>query len=187
MYLISAVGLAILAVLAITVIPIILATVLIYLVVRRITATPVKAADLPDAQTRHTVLRGRDVRFQEERARILGMVRDGKVAAVEADRLLEALERETTVMACPLCGESIQVGAMKCPHCRGYLTEGLVEPRRLIRSRHRVLAGVCGGLAEYFELDHTLVRIVTALVVIFTGVVTGLIVYLVAALIMPRK
>ena len=43
--------------------------------------------------------------------------------------------------------------------------------------------GVCGGLAEYFEVDPTLVRILTA-VLCTTG--TGLLLYIVAAVVMPE-
>ena len=51
----------------------------------------------------------------------------------------------------------------------------------------KVLAGVCGGLAKYFELDPALVRILTALVIFFSGILTGLLVYLVAALVIPAE
>ena len=56
--------------------------------------------------------------------------------------------------------------------------------KTLYKSRKdRFLFGVCGGLAEYFEVDPTLVRILTA-VLCTTG--TGLLVYLVAAVVMPE-
>ena len=44
--------------------------------------------------------------------------------------------------------------------------------------------GVCGGLAEYFEVDPTLVRILTA-ALCTTG--TGLLLYIVAAVVMPER
>ena len=46
------------------------------------------------------------------------------------------------------------------------------------------LFGVCGGLAEYFEVDPTLVRILTA-ALCTTG--TGLLLYIVAAVVMPER
>ena len=46
------------------------------------------------------------------------------------------------------------------------------------------IAGVCGGIAEYFNIDPTLVRLGWALVAL-SG--TGVIAYIVAALIMPEK
>ena len=56
--------------------------------------------------------------------------------------------------------------------------------KTLYKSRKdRFLFGVCGGLAEYFEVDPTLVRILTA-VLCTTG--TGLLLYSVAAVVMPE-
>ncbi|MBN1485388.1 MAG: PspC domain-containing protein [Chloroflexia bacterium] len=58
--------------------------------------------------------------------------------------------------------------------------------KRILRSRQeRMLCGVCGGLAEYFEIDPTLVRLIFVLATFFNGV--GLIVYLVLCLIVPEK
>lgn len=48
--------------------------------------------------------------------------------------------------------------------------ENNTSNRRLMRTYPRVLAGVCAGLAEYFGLDTTLVRVITALLLIFGGV-----------------
>ena len=48
------------------------------------------------------------------------------------------------------------------------------------------LDGVCGGLAEYANIDVTLVRLIWAIVTLFT-VGTGLLAYLICALVMPRK
>ena len=48
------------------------------------------------------------------------------------------------------------------------------------------LDGVCGGIAEYFNIDPTLVRLVWALVTLCT-VGLGLLGYLACAIIMPRK
>ena len=48
------------------------------------------------------------------------------------------------------------------------------------------LDGVCGGLAEYFNIDPTLVRAAWALVTVFTAG-TGLLAYLACAIIIPRK
>lgn len=47
------------------------------------------------------------------------------------------------------------------------------------------LFGVCGGLAEYFGIDATLVRLLWVIAFFIMG--TGLLAYLVAALIMPRR
>ena len=58
---------------------------------------------------------------------------------------------------------------------------------RLYRSRaDRMLAGVCGGLADYFEIDPTLVRVVYAVVTVLTGVLGGLVLYVLLSVIMPQ-
>ncbi len=57
--------------------------------------------------------------------------------------------------------------------------------KRLYRSRHeRVIAGVCGGLAQYFAVDPTLVRIIWVLLAL-SG--TGVLLYLVALLVIPEE
>ncbi len=47
------------------------------------------------------------------------------------------------------------------------------------------LCGVCGGIAEYFNIDATIVRLLWALFVFCVG--TGILAYIVAAIIMPKK
>jgi phage shock protein PspC (stress-responsive transcriptional regulator) len=61
------------------------------------------------------------------------------------------------------------------------------QARRLHRSAtDRKVAGVCGGLAEYFGVDSTLVRIATVVLAIYPGVVIcGILVYLLAWFVMP--
>ena len=51
--------------------------------------------------------------------------------------------------------------------------------------REALLFGVCGGIAEYFNLDPTLVRVVMVLLMWFKG--AALILYLIAAFLLPRK
>ncbi|MBK8024100.1 MAG: PspC domain-containing protein [Chloroflexi bacterium] len=59
------------------------------------------------------------------------------------------------------------------------------EPKRLLRSRtNRQLAGVCGGLGEYFGVDPTLIRVAFVLMFIFGG--TGLLLYIILALVIPE-
>ncbi|MCI9092802.1 MAG: PspC domain-containing protein [Coprobacillus sp.] len=58
--------------------------------------------------------------------------------------------------------------------------------KRLYKSKTDVMiCGVCGGLAEYFEVDPTIVRLI-AVVLIF-GWGSGLLAYLVAAIIIPKR
>ncbi len=59
------------------------------------------------------------------------------------------------------------------------------EPKRLYRSKvDRLVAGVCGGVAEYFEVDSTLVRILWLIIIFFTGFWLGVLLYLIALVVM---
>jgi len=55
----------------------------------------------------------------------------------------------------------------------------------LKRSRNAMIAGVCGGIAEWLGWDPTVVRIIYAALTILSLAITGVIVYLVLWLIMP--
>lgn len=59
-----------------------------------------------------------------------------------------------------------------------------MEPKKLTKGRNRMICGVCSGLAEYFNVDVTLVRLAAVVLSLFTCV--GFIAYLVAAVIMPE-
>lgn len=57
------------------------------------------------------------------------------------------------------------------------------EPKKLYRSNHdRIIAGVAGGLAEYFDVDSTLVRALFVILV-FTGWGAGILLYILLAVI----
>ncbi len=62
----------------------------------------------------------------------------------------------------------------------------IMANKRLTRSHDRVLAGVCGGLAEYFELDPTLVRLGYVLLSIFSAGFPGILVYIICLLVIPN-
>lgn len=49
------------------------------------------------------------------------------------------------------------------------------------------LSGVLSGIAEYFDVDSTLLRVAFLFVLIFTGFVPGIVFYFVAAMVMPKK
>lgn len=60
--------------------------------------------------------------------------------------------------------------------------------KRLYRSRtESMLAGVCGGLAEYFNLDPTLVRIGYIILSLASAAFPGLLVYIILWIIIPEK
>jgi len=61
-----------------------------------------------------------------------------------------------------------------------------MEKKRLVRSNRKVIAGVCGGIAEYLGWDPVWVRILFAVLSVATAVLTGVLVYLVLWVAMPE-
>lgn len=63
-----------------------------------------------------------------------------------------------------------------------------MEEKKLYRSRdNRMIAGVCGGLGEYFNVDPTLIRLIWALVSVPLAFFGGIVVYIIAAIIIPER
>ena len=61
-----------------------------------------------------------------------------------------------------------------------------MQNKRLTKSRtDRKLCGVCGGFAEYLNLDPTIIRLIWA--VLFFAAGTGFLAYIIAAIIMPEE
>ncbi|SDU02413.1 phage shock protein C (PspC) family protein [Verrucomicrobium sp. GAS474] len=56
--------------------------------------------------------------------------------------------------------------------------------KHLRKSANKLIFGVCAGVAEYLDVDPTLVRVIWALLILLYG--TGVLVYLILALIMPK-
>ncbi|HRY60360.1 MAG TPA: PspC domain-containing protein [Patescibacteria group bacterium] len=60
------------------------------------------------------------------------------------------------------------------------------ESKTLFRSKKdRIFLGVCGGLAEFFDMDSTLVRVIFVLLILFSGV--GIIIYILLAIFVPEE
>ena len=59
------------------------------------------------------------------------------------------------------------------------------EKKRLTRSDDKMIGGVCAGLAEYLDIDPTIVRIVWVLMVLCAGF--GILLYVILWLIMPKQ
>lgn len=94
-------------------------------------------------------------------------------------------------MICYNCQKEILEGSRYCYHC-GAAQKPLSPPpisrRPLRRSRrYKAIAGVCAGFAEYFDLDVALVRIVWAIVTVFSGIVAGVLAYLICWIVIPQE
>lgn len=60
-----------------------------------------------------------------------------------------------------------------------------MESKKLYRSsKDRIFLGVCGGIGEYLDVDPTVIRLL-AVILGFTG--SGLLAYIIAAIIMPER
>ncbi len=93
-------------------------------------------------------------------------------------------------MICPNCRKEIAEYSNFCSFCGARQAEVAaarrVGPKRLMRSStDSKIGGVCGGLAEYFEADPGIVRIVVTLITIASGFVFGILSYVVAWVILP--
>ena len=88
-------------------------------------------------------------------------------------------------MFCNTCGRSIAADANFCAGC-GKQVAGRTPSRSLQLPRTgKVIAGVCAGFANYFDLDVTVIRILWVLAVIFAG--TGVLAYLICWLVIPKE
>lgn len=61
-----------------------------------------------------------------------------------------------------------------------------MNDKKLMRSNNRMLGGVCAGLAEYFGVDATLVRVIYAVQSCFCAGFPGIILYIILLIIMPQ-
>lgn len=65
--------------------------------------------------------------------------------------------------------------------------ETISQPKRLYRSRDRILGGVLAGFAEYIYADKTVVRLVYVLVSILSAGFPGLLIYIIAWIVIPER
>ena len=88
-------------------------------------------------------------------------------------------------MYCNYCGKAIQDDALVCAYC-GVRVGATLARHRLIRPRMgRKIGGVCMGLAEYFDIDVTVIRLVWLVTALMTGV--GFIPYVIAWIVIPEE
>ncbi len=60
--------------------------------------------------------------------------------------------------------------------------------RKLYRSeKEKMIAGVFGGLGEYFNVDPTVFRLLGVLVLLATGVLPGIVFYILAVMVVPKQ
>lgn len=87
---------------------------------------------------------------------------------------------------CPYCAEEIRAEAIKCRYCGSAVQGTSVLARPWYRSdRQKMIAGVCAGLAEEFGISVTILRLAFVLGTLISG--TGLIIYVVLWVVMPRR
>ena len=90
-------------------------------------------------------------------------------------------------MYCNHCGKAIAEDGRFCSYC-GNVVGILPTPKKLTRSHaERKIAGVCAGLAQYFNLDVSAMRILCFFVTVATGVCPGIVTYLLAWIIVPSE
>ena len=58
--------------------------------------------------------------------------------------------------------------------------------KKLYRSRaNKKIAGICGGLGEFFEIDPTIIRLAAIFLLVSTGAVPGLVTYIIGWILIP--
>jgi phage shock protein C len=90
-------------------------------------------------------------------------------------------------MFCGQCGKEYAEIVNYCSHCGAPLRPPAPRPaKKLYLSREdKKIAGVCGGFAEYLDMDPTLVRLIWVMTTLFAG--WGLLGYLIAWLVIPEE
>jgi len=89
-------------------------------------------------------------------------------------------------MFCPQCGREYAQRVNFCCHCGAAMFAPTMPREKLARSTtDKKIAGVCGGFAEYLDIDSSLVRIIWVMLALVGG--WGLIGYLIAWIVMPEK
>ena len=58
--------------------------------------------------------------------------------------------------------------------------------KKLLRSSNRILGGVCGGIAEYFDVDPTVIRVAYALLSFFSAAFPGIVLYIILLVLIPN-
>ena len=95
-------------------------------------------------------------------------------------------------MTCPNCSKNIAIGSKYCYNCGAKqpesgspgLSPATGAPKRLMRSStDKKLGGVCAGLADYFDVDPVIIRVLW-LVLVFCGG-SGVLAYIILWIVLP--
>ena len=90
-------------------------------------------------------------------------------------------------MYCIHCGRDIADSSNFCSSCGGRQRQRTSHKQLALSAPDKKLAGVCGGLAEYLDVDSTIVRLIwVALSVVPGGLIGGAVAYLIAWIIIPK-
>jgi phage shock protein PspC (stress-responsive transcriptional regulator) len=114
-------------------------------------------------------------RISREIEKINAMEAAGRISAEEAAELKQALEGQRREWADDYAEFARQSGSACADFARKPLT----------KSSNRILAGICGGLADWLGCDATLIRVVYVLLSLFSAAFPGFILYIILWLIMP--
>ena len=99
-------------------------------------------------------------------------------------------------MICPNCQKDIAAGSRYCYNCGAKQPETAASApspptaypagKRLVRSTNdRKIAGICAGLADYFDIDPIIVRVLWVLAFCCAG--TGLLAYVILWIVLPLR
>ena len=91
-------------------------------------------------------------------------------------------------MYCTHCGKQVPAEAAHCPAC-GQAQAAVMSKRRLARPyQGRKIAGVCLGVANYLDLDVTLVRVIWVILALMpVPFISAVLAYIVAWILMPNE
>lgn len=131
--------------------------------------------------------------FAEIRSRL--PQEDKETAADIEGRMGEILRERVASPMYVISIETVQaaINRLGTPDCFGDRRDPGVQPepepeqpRKLYRSRkHRSIAGVCGGLADHFQVDSSIVRLVTLLLICFGGL--SIWIYVILWIVLPEE
>jgi phage shock protein PspC (stress-responsive transcriptional regulator) len=92
-----------------------------------------------------------------------------------------------SVMNCSNCGIEINESSSYCSSCGNRIRQRVLHKKLTLSATDSKIAGVCGGIAEYLDVDPTIVRLVwVALSVVPGGFIGGFLAYVLAWIIIPK-